>query len=88
MEFLKTRKIVVSVVLAAMLSNTANASLSDFVSNSLDTAVLNQNAGYFKSQAGGLMSLGSSRIRFGGNNGAFTPFNVQAPSLKYRLFRY
>ena len=81
MEFLKTRKIVVSVVLAAMLSNTANASLSDFVSNSLDTAVLNQNAGYFKSQAGGLMSLGSSRIRFGGNNGAFTPFNVQDPSL-------
>ena len=76
------KKIVVSVILSAMLGQqVANASLSNFVSQSLDTAVLNQDAGYFKSQAGGLMSLGSSRIRFGGGNGIINPFNIQTPSL-------
>ncbi len=57
----------------------ANADINEFIRNSLNTAVLNEQTGYFKSQTSGLATLGSSRIRWGGGD-SITPFHIQTPS--------
>ena len=74
------KRIIAVSMISIITSQYLNAGVKDFIQNSLNTSVLNEQAGYFKSQAGGLMTLGSGRIRFGGG-GSFSPFNVQMPSL-------
>ncbi|EOW0155013.1 conjugal transfer protein TraH [Campylobacter upsaliensis] len=55
------------------------ASLNDTLKN-FDGSLTNENAGYYKTQARGLYSLGSARVRFGGGS-TVVPFNVRAPSI-------
>lgn len=68
--------IALSLILSLYLQG---ASLNDTLKN-FDGSLTNESAGYYKTQARGLYSLGSARVRFGGGN-TIQPFNVRAPSI-------
>lgn len=73
----------IAIGLSALLlvGTSANADMKSFIHQTLNGTMTQQEAGYFKSQAGGYLSAGSARIRYGTGGGTITPFNVQAPKI-------
>jgi len=59
-----TKKIISFGVALLFATTFLNAGLLSDIQNSLDTSVKVTNAGYFKTQTGGVWSAGSVRVRF------------------------
>lgn len=60
-------KVLGSAMLCCSLVSSSYA-LNNFIQNSLNTAIISEDAGYFKSQVGGHLSGGSLRLRWGGSD--------------------
>lgn len=72
------KKILSVVCISAIMTTSANASMSDFISNKLGGSFTQENAGYYKSQASGFLTGGSARFRWGSGD-TIQPFALQAP---------
>jgi len=77
--FKLVRKFAISSILAAMLMTSSNASLGDFIKNQLNGSLEVTDAGYYKTQSGGLWTGGGLRVRWDMSGANINLFHAEAP---------
>jgi len=73
------KKIIITSMALSLIVSPSMADLSSFIENNLDSSVISNNAGYYKTQTRGFYTLGDMKVRWGGL-GTVHPVHVQAPS--------